>query len=153
MNALIEQDICELLLLDGPLRAGLLPSGGDDPQLFWGLAPPTVASVQRYAILARVSDESDFTNDGASGMEDANYTLVCYSRASQADATTLANLAKAALKTMCGQGRITHDGRTIQGIFYNGQVDAAVDPWDGGEVSVWGRVVRFRVVYEDNETA
>lgn len=152
MNEFIEQDIKELILADVTV-ADLLRAGAPDesPRWFWGAVEQDPLSP--YAILGRVSDDSDSTNSGASGLEQSQYTITCWSRVGMEEATRLANAIKARLKELCGEGRITNAGRTIQGIFYGGQVDVLESPNDGGQIGTVGCVVRLSIAYEDNETA
>lgn len=155
MNEFVEQDIMELLL-DGTTSQSvavrdLLTTADGEPRLYWNFAPLDVASP--YAVLSCVGGESDSTSSGASGMEDHQYAIACRSQFGIESAARVANAIKQRLKELCGDGTITNSGRRIQGIFYTGPGGDEVEQFEGGQIGIQGRVVRFRMVYEDNETA
>lgn len=150
MNEFIEQDIKDLILADVTV-ADLLRAGAPDapPRFYWGLAEQNPASP--YAVLGVVGSDSDSTNSGASGLEQDQYTITCWSRHNMEEAARVALAIRRRLKELCGEGTITHLDRRIQGIFYAGQVDVTETPDDGGQIGAVGRVIRLSIAYEDVE--
>ncbi len=154
MNEFVEQDIIELLLADAEIAALLWPNQQEAPRLYWAMAPENPASP--YAVLACVGGEADSTGSGESGMVDANFTIACRHFGNMEAAGRLARHVRRRIGELCRataeDNAFAHKGRPIQGIFAESiPLDEVSDPFDGAQVGIMGRVVRFRVVYEDTQ--
>jgi len=147
-KARVENAICGLLLVDPAVRA-LLADEGQQPRIYWGYAPASVANeAARYVVFRRIADDPDTTGSGHSGMTTSQYAFACWSKISMEDAAATADALEEVLDDACASGTFVASGVTIQRLASDGQTDDFEAPWDGGETGLSCRVLRATVTYE-----